>query len=809
MTALTLSRRGGAALLAAGWIVLAGAVLMLVSTPTSTQVQALLGITAVSIVLIAKPFVRKVKVARLIMLATASMLILRYWIWRLTDTLPSLDTPISLTVALMLFLIETYAIAVFFLTAFINADPIDHPLPPQVRAADLPTVDILVPSYNEPTEMLSITLSAARQIIYPADKLRVVLCDDGGTDQRCAHSDPDIAAGARARRAELQQLCKEYGVIYSTRARNEHAKAGNMSAALEKLDGDLVVVFDADHVPSRDFLARTVGYFVQNPRLFLVQTPHFFINLDPIQRNLGLARDCPAENEMFYSDIHRGLDRWRGAFFCGSAAVLRRSALDEAGGFSGETITEDAETALDIHANGWESMYLNRAMIAGLQPETFASFIQQRGRWATGMVQMLLLKNPLFRRGLAVQQRLCYINSMSFWLFPLVRMGFLIIPLFYLFFGLEIFVATGEEVLAYMVSYLLVSFLVQNALFGRVRWPLISEVYEVAQAPYLATQVLKTVIKPRAAQFAVTAKDETLSEDLISPIYLPLLLLFLVLALGLVAAVTRWMLFPGDRTTVEVVGGWAVFNFLLVGLALGAVCEKQQRRVVPRLQVKRPGSLRLLDDAQPEAPHPALEAMILDASTGGARVRLLNKPAQPEEGGSIGSIAEATRRYEEGAMLALRPHFPRNPSMEIDIKVELRSITHSAEGLTFGVRFLPDQPLNVREAIAYLIFSDSEVWRKMRETDTSARGLVSGLLYALWLALRTIPHALWQLAREPARRRKRAFEGTEDVAPVHVLAFGANFEADPATGKSAGRDGRESPAHRDGLDFVLDEEGKK
>ena len=544
MTVATTSQRGVALALGLAWTMLIVAVLVLASTPTSTQVQALLGIVAVVIVLLTKPFARIHMVPRLIMLATASMLILRYWIWRLTDTFPAIDAPASFAVALLLFLVETYAIAVFFLTAFINADPVDHPLPPKVLAKDLPRVDVLVPSYNEPTEMLSITLSAAKQIFYPPDRLTVVLCDDGGTDERCNHSDPKIAEGARKRRAELQEMCRELGVVYSTRARNEHAKAGNMSAALEKLDGDLVVVFDADHVPSRDFLARTVGYFVENPRLFLVQTPHFFINLDPIQRNLGLARDCPAENEMFYANIHRGLDRWKGAFFCGSAAVLRRSALDEAGGFSGETITEDAETALDIHARGWESMYVNRAMIAGLQPETFASFIQQRGRWATGMVQMLLLKNPLFRRGLSLQQRLCYVNSMSFWLFPLVRLSFLVIPLFYLFFGLEIFVATGEEVLAYMVSYLLVSFLVQNALFGHLRWPLISEVYEVAQAPYLGTQILKTILRPRAAKFAVTAKDETLNEDLISPIYMPLLLLFVLLAAGLAAAAARWICSP-------------------------------------------------------------------------------------------------------------------------------------------------------------------------------------------------------------------------------------------------------------------------
>ena len=77
-------------------------------------------------------------------------------------------------------------------------------------------------------------------------------------------------------------------------------------------------------------------------------------------------------------------------------------------------------------------------MIAGLQPETFTTFIEQRGRWATGMMQLLRLKNPLRRKGMSLSQRLCYLNSMTFWLFPLVRMTFILAPLAYLFFELQI-----------------------------------------------------------------------------------------------------------------------------------------------------------------------------------------------------------------------------------------------------------------------------------------------------------------------------------------------------------------------------------
>ncbi|MDG4649219.1 UDP-forming cellulose synthase catalytic subunit [Roseibacterium sp. SDUM158017] len=769
------------------WALLLVPIALVASLPTSTDVQALLGLVGVLLVAALKPFTRKSLLARLALLAVASLLVLRYWIWRLLETLPSVDAPLSLAAALLLFAVETYAIAIFFLTAFINADPRTRPMPKRVHADKLPTVDVLVPSYNEPSEMLSVTLSAAKHIYYPREKLRVVLCDDGGTDQRCNHSDPKIAEAARARRAELQKLCRELDVIYSTRARNEHAKAGNMSAALSRLDGELVVVFDADHVPSRDFLARTVGYFVENPRLFLVQTPHFFLNSDPIERNLGLAATCPAENEMFYTDIHRGLDRWKGAFFCGSAALLRRKALNEAGGFSGETITEDAETALDIHARGWESLYVNRAMIAGLQPETFASFIQQRGRWATGMIQMLLLKNPLFRPGLKLAQRLCYINSMSFWLFPLVRLSFMIIPLFYLFFGLEIFVATGQEVLAYAISYLVVSFMVQNALFARVRWPLISEVYEVAQAPYLATQIFKTILRPRAAKFAVTAKDETLAEDFISPIYAPLLILFLIMAAGVAAAGLRWFAFPGDRGVIAIVGAWAVFNLLLTSLALRSVAEKQQRRSVPRVAMDVPATAW-----RPNADGrgPDLSARISDASTSGLRLELETPPHGTP-------AAERLAGLTPGEELIFRPRFPEAPDLEREIRVKVQAVINGAEGIVLGLRYVHDQPMSTREAVAYLIFNDSENWRRRREDDSKPRGLIAGLLYVLWLSVMAIPRTFADFAREPGRRRRKAETTSEEQVPVHLLAFGADFDAGPSGNVAEARD------TSDGLDFIV------
>ena len=743
------------------WLVSTAIIVVMISIPMSTGGQAFLSIVAVTTIAILKSNARRI-VPRFFLLATASIIILRYFFWRLLVTLPDPGLTLSFLVGLTLIVVESYSIMVFFLNAFIGADPTRRQFPPTVAPTDLPTVDVLVPSFNEPREMLSVTLAAAKNMIYPAEKRTVTLCDDGGTDQRCNAADPELAETARARRADLQALCEELGIRYATRELNEQAKAGNMSSALENLTGDLVVVFDADHVPSRDFLARTVTNFVEDPKLFLVQTPHFFINNDPIQRNLELSETCPPENEMFYGLIHRGLDRWGGAFFCGSAAVLRRKALDEVGGFAGETITEDAETALEIHSAGWKSLYIDRAMVAGLQPETFASFIQQRGRWATGMMQMLLLKNPLFRRGLSLPQRICYINSMSFWLFPLMRLFYLLVPLVYLFFGVEILVATFEEVLAYMLGYLAVSFMVQNALYARFRWPLISEIYEVAQAPYLARAILRTVWSPRAAKFSVTAKDETLDHDFISPIHWPLTVLFLTMLLGVVALAIRWYVFPGDHAVLAVVGGWAVFNFILVSIAYRAVAEKQQRRVSVRVEMDVPGRIWV-----PGKRDAFSGVRIINTSTSG--VSLLLEAGQELPGGT-------TTELLLHSQIVLRPQLIESPHLEARIMGNVRSIKQTPEGLILGVVFEPDQPVSSRETVAYLIFGDSGNWQRIRDTTHNPKGLLVGLGYVVWLFLRGTPILLSSLIREPGRQKAAVSCDYVQSKPAHLLAFGVDPE---------------------------------
>ncbi|MEM6763063.1 MAG: glycosyltransferase family 2 protein, partial [Pseudomonadota bacterium] len=425
---------------------------------------------------------------------------------------------------------------------------------------------------------------------YASERVTVWLLDDGGTRQKMTQDDAEAREAARERSADLMELCNRLDVRYLARERNEMAKAGNLNFGLEHSTGELVVVLDADHAPRREFLTETVGHFKEDPRLFLVQTPHAFLNDDPIERNLAVPKSMPAEHQMFYKSLQKGLDSWNGSYFCGSAAVMRREALAEVGGFAGVSVTEDCESALELHARGWNSRFVDKPLIWGLQPETFTSLIKQRSRWCSGMLQIFILKNPLIKRGLTVAQRICYATSCLYWFFPVMRMTFVIAPLLYIFFNMEIFMSSTSEFLAYTAPYIAAVVLLQGFLYGRHRWAWMSEVYEYVQSIHLVKSVFGTMVAPRRPQFNVTPKGFVLDEEKLSTLATPYFLVFGVLLIGLAVAMMR--IISGEaQSLLYIVTGWNVFNLIVAGMALGAVCDRRELRFAPRLGVSRAAEL--------------------------------------------------------------------------------------------------------------------------------------------------------------------------------------------------------------------------
>jgi cellulose synthase (UDP-forming) len=293
----------------------------------------------------------------------------------------------------MLIVTEVYGLyALAMLTWFSWSRPPAERPPIGARHA----VDVYVCTYDEPVEVVLATLAGCRALAYPHT---TYLLDDG-------------------RRAEMEELARLSGARYVTRADNTHAKAGNLNAALPRTDGELVFVLDADHVPMPDALDALVGYF-DDDRMAVVQSPHDFSNHDSVQHYM-VGRH---EQSLFYRVICPGKDRHGAAFWCGSAALIRRRALLEIGGVATETIAEDFHSTIRLQRHGWRSGYHDEVLVQGLAPHDLDGYLLQRDRWARGNLAVFTLpESPLRARELSRRQRLSYLVSLLAYLAPPMRL---------------------------------------------------------------------------------------------------------------------------------------------------------------------------------------------------------------------------------------------------------------------------------------------------------------------------------------------------------------------------------------------------
>ncbi len=515
---------------------------------------------------------------------SAIYLVYRYLYWRITESIAYTGF-FDFIGTLIIFVSETYSTILFSLGLFTSIMLLNRRIInlEGVPRDELPTVDVFVPTYNEPYQMVADTILAILMFEYPKDRFVAHILDDGGTDQKCNDSNAKKAQSARERRQMFLEFAEKTGSDYLTRSKNLHAKAGNMNSALKVTNGDLVLILDCDHIPTRDFLQNVVGWFIKVPKMFLVQTPHAFYNPDPIEKNLNIFGEAPAENDMFYKYIQRGHDFWDSSFFCGSAAVIRRKYLSVIGGIAGDTITEDAETALTLHAAGLKSAYIAVPMVRGLQAESFDGLVLQRVRWTQGMIQIFILKNAWKYGGLSWFQKMSYTSASFFWFFAFARMFFLTAPLFYLLFGLEVYTASNQELLAYTIPHLMIAIFISQFIYGSVRWGYFSDVYESSLAIFTLPAAIEVMRKPRAPEFKVTPKGEDSSQDRVSNLAIQFVWFASLFIFGFLVGIYKWFMYPELHSALTMTMGWLVFNSIFIVTSLAIASERKQLREYVRV----------------------------------------------------------------------------------------------------------------------------------------------------------------------------------------------------------------------------------
>lgn len=266
--------------------------------------------------------------------------------------------------------------------------PAGEPLSPP----DL-SVDVFVTACDEPYEMVENTLRAACAMRL---KHATWLLDDG--------NDPQFAG-----------LAESLGAGYLTRPDHKNAKAGNLNAALLRTNGEIVVIFDVDHMPELDFLERTLGPFA-NPEMGFVQVMLTFANV----KQSWVANAAVETSLEYYNPTSLGAARIGGATLMGSNALIRRLALESIGGYQ-PGLAEDLATSLQLHAAGWKSTYVAEPLASGLAPPSFAAWFIQQMKWARGVFELLVASYPKLFPLLTWGQRLSYAFRMTrYWIGPVV-----------------------------------------------------------------------------------------------------------------------------------------------------------------------------------------------------------------------------------------------------------------------------------------------------------------------------------------------------------------------------------------------------
>eukprot|EP00897_Mesotaenium_endlicherianum_P001832 jgi/Mesen1/1677/ME000137S00590 len=300
--------------------------------------------------------------------------------------------------------------------------PLD-PLPPRVS--------IFVCCCNEALDVIQDTVVAAAHQDYPSNRYRVWVLDDGSDDNLKAWVEGvgvEEGGGSSIRYVRREK----------PKGKPHHFKAGNINNGLRLLAAELggekdefVMLLDADMIPSTSILTRLLPHF-ENDNIAFVQCPQAFYNLadgDPLN---DTALD-------FYNLILPCRDARNSAQCVGTGAVFRISSLQENGGFTTGSITEDFDTALHLHARGYKSIYVRERLQVGLVPWSFDAFVKQHQRWALGSLQILYKRNPLFMRspGLSVYQRIVYWYTGFQYLLSLLVLVILVLPVVVVAFDLQ------------------------------------------------------------------------------------------------------------------------------------------------------------------------------------------------------------------------------------------------------------------------------------------------------------------------------------------------------------------------------------
>ncbi len=505
---------------------------------------------------------------RVLLLIVSFFLVAVYMEWRTFDTL-TWSTWADLIASITLLVSEYLGFIQQGIFYFLMASGTKERQNPERPQQYYPSVDVFVPTFNEPVQVLRRTLVACTYLDYPKNKLDIYVLDDG-------------------ERNEVENLAKELQIHYIRRKEHAHAKAGNLNHALDCTQGELILTLDADMVPKSNFLMKTVGYFNKR-RVGFVQAPQLFFNPDPFQHNLSSSRQVSNEQDFFMIEMEAAKDHYNAPMYVGSNCIFSRQALNQIGGFATGSITEDVATGMLLQAKGYRTYFVKEVLAKGLAPESFSELLHQRERWARGNLQAFRKWNPLIFRGLSFPQRLFYFSGAMYWYFGVQKMIYILAPIVFLDFQVQTLHANLYFLLIYWFPQFYASMLTFRALAKGHRTAFWSHIYETAMAPSLAKAAIQETFRIHAHQkFRVTRKG-FISEGV--RVVWSTFLTHLCLGSATIYGLERQVVLLKQRIPVSsfywVNDFWAVYNLIAIMMSLYVSIELPRRRLSERVPLRR------------------------------------------------------------------------------------------------------------------------------------------------------------------------------------------------------------------------------
>jgi cellulose synthase (UDP-forming) len=367
-------------------------------------------------------------------------------------------------------------------------------------------------------------------------------------------------------RLEMHALAEELGCRYLARTNNRHAKAGNLNNALRHTKAEFIAIFDADHAPAPSFLEETLGFFAEEKVAF-VQTPQDFYNLDSFQHRLDRGDSLVwSEQTLFFRVIQAGKDWLNSAFFCGSCAVIRRTALDDIGGFATGSVTEDIHTSIKLHKRGWKSVYYSKSLAFGLAPASAIPFLKQRLRWRQGAMQVWRQEGVVFARGLSLGQRVSYLATMLAYFEGWQRAIFFLSPVIVLTTGVMPILSLDAEFLTRFIPYYVLTFWVFEEVARGYGRTLLTEQYTMMRFAVFITATFGFFL--RKLRFVVTPRtmgDADATRRSLWPQYLVLGLNAIAIPVGLA------LFWKGTGLPVGALVGSLLWASLTLGIAAAGI----------------------------------------------------------------------------------------------------------------------------------------------------------------------------------------------------------------------------------------------